>query len=335
MVQGSKSATDIVNAIHGFNEFPVIQSNQIPFIPKPDVLIIARGGGSLEDLWSFNEEVVARAASTSTIPIISAIGHETDWTILDLVADLRAPTPTGAAEMVVPVRAELHEKVTSLNSRIKGSIDRYLMRQRAESRSFTHTLPNCRDVFGAFQQKIDMISPRLHQGLMIRYKNAEKLAAVWGRTSPTAIAHRIKTAKQQCHTLLVRLSQAISNLIRRHREAQLAKIMIALSKYSPIETVRDSFKHLDVVEDRLNTTWHEWIRRKRTYLESRAELVESMSCLRVLKRGFVIVQSATNEVVVSCSSLKIGDKVSLNFQDGTTSAIVADAALTKNPLTSN
>ena len=101
-VQGETSAAEVANAIRGFNALP-----QGGKIPRPDLLIVARGGGSLEDLWSFNEEEVLRAAAASRIPLIAAVGHETDWTLLDLVADLRAPTPTGAAEKAVPVRAEL------------------------------------------------------------------------------------------------------------------------------------------------------------------------------------------------------------------------------------
>src|ERR671921_1856145 len=110
-VQGETSAEEVAGAIRGFNAI------EMGPIPRPDVLIVARGGGSLEDLWGFNEEIVARAAAESAIPLVSAIGHETDTTLIDHAADLRAPTPTGAAEMVVPVRAELVSTIHDLARR--------------------------------------------------------------------------------------------------------------------------------------------------------------------------------------------------------------------------
>ena len=110
-------------------------------VPRPDVIIVARGGGSLEDLWSFNEEIVVRAAAESAIPLISAVGHETDWTLLDHVADLRAPTPTGAAEMVVPVRAELVGAGRRPLAPRGEAIGRGLERRRADLRGRARCLP--------------------------------------------------------------------------------------------------------------------------------------------------------------------------------------------------
>src|SRR5690349_11488145 len=108
-VQGETSAAEVANAIKGFNALP-----EGGRLPRPDVIIVARGGGSLEDLWSFNEEIVVRAAAESMIPLISAVGHETDVTLIDFASDRRAPTPTAAAELAVPVRAELMSALSNL-----------------------------------------------------------------------------------------------------------------------------------------------------------------------------------------------------------------------------
>ena len=138
-VQGETSAAEVVAAIDGFNALPLDGTT-----PRPDVLIVARGGGSLEDLMSFNDEAVVRAVARSAIPLIAAVGHETDWTLIDHAADLRAPTPTAAAEFAAPVRVELLAAMADLDARRRGAILRFSQRLRSDLRALARALPAAR-----------------------------------------------------------------------------------------------------------------------------------------------------------------------------------------------
>src|ERR1700728_700110 len=152
-VQGEGSAAEVAAAIEGFNAFP--EHAAFPLPRRPDLIIVARGGGSLEDLWSFNEEVVVRAAAASFIPLISAVGHETDITLIDFAADRRAPTPTAAAEMAVPVRADLMVAVDSLARRALAAWRRNQEARRTELRSAARALPDADAVLAAARQRLD------------------------------------------------------------------------------------------------------------------------------------------------------------------------------------
>ena len=151
VVQGEKCAQEVTDAIIGFNEL----------IDKPDVIIVARGGGSLEDLWGFNEEIVVRASFLSKIPIISAIGHETDTTLIDFVADVRAPTPSAAAEMVVPVRQELLLALSSLDNRLQRSLILLLQNKKQRISDLSRGLPKGEDLFYSQSQKLDFLTEKL------------------------------------------------------------------------------------------------------------------------------------------------------------------------------
>src|SRR5262252_3562014 len=162
-VQGEGSAAEIAAAIAGFNALPERESAFLP--PRPDLIIVARGGGSLEDLWSFNEEIVVRAAAASLIPLISAVGHETDVTLIDFAADRRAPTPTAAAEMAVPVRTELLLDIESLARRALVCWRRNHDARWVELRSASRALPKAEDVLALPQQRLDHAAAGLDRAL--------------------------------------------------------------------------------------------------------------------------------------------------------------------------
>jgi exodeoxyribonuclease VII large subunit len=160
-VQGERAASEIAAAIRGFNVLPAGGP-----VPRPDVLIVARGGGSIEDLMAFNEEIVVRAAAESAIPLISAVGHETDTTLIDFASDARAPTPTAAAEMAVPVRTELLAQVLDLERRGLRSFARSLSDKRKTLEATARSLTRPDQLFAQPRQRLDLTSERLRHGLV-------------------------------------------------------------------------------------------------------------------------------------------------------------------------
>jgi exodeoxyribonuclease VII large subunit len=192
-VQGQGSAEQIANAIDKFNQF-TDQTN----IKKPDLLIVARGGGSLEDLWSFNEEIVVRAVFNSSIPVISAVGHETDTTLIDFVSDLRAPTPTGAAEKSVPVRDELIARIGELNLRLKTSFSNKFNNNKDQLNNLIRLLGKPDQIFDIKNQKLDFIYKdieNLFKNIFVEQKN--KITQYAQRLIPPKVLISNLDSKQQ------------------------------------------------------------------------------------------------------------------------------------------
>ena len=192
-VQGEGSAIEVAAAIRGFNAFEVNGK-----IPRPDVLIVARGGGSLEDLWSFNEEIVVRAAAESLIPLISAVGHETDWTLIDLVADARAPTPTKAAEWAVPKYSELIDTLDKLQLRKRTAVRRLLDGVRTHLKAASRGLPTLDDIVALPRQHFDAVDRRLSRALLANARaHATKLARISGRLTTAPLAQKSGPARRK------------------------------------------------------------------------------------------------------------------------------------------
>jgi len=227
LVQGPEAAAQISNAIRGFNR---LQGDL-----RPDVLIVARGGGSIEDLWAFNEESVVRAAAESDIPLISAVGHETDTTLIDFAADLRAPTPTGAAEKAVPVRAELVERVTTLEGRLKNGLVRGLERRRTELRAAAARLPRPETLLQVPQQRFDRAAERLTAGLVANARMAQsKLDRIAARLRPQALAADIARRRDLLSRAAARLKPAMARTLDTHRKhlGAAARMLESLSHKS-------------------------------------------------------------------------------------------------------
>ncbi len=186
-VQGESSAAEVAAAIDGFNALP----EKGP-LPRPDLIIVARGGGSLEDLWSFNEEIVVRAAAANMIPLISAVGHETDVTLIDFAADKRAPTPTAAAELAVPVRSELMGQIAALAARQIQSWQRGMDMRRTELLAATRALPAADELLAEPRQRLDALAKRLPRAL---HANAQlhrtHLARASARLTPRLLKLRL------------------------------------------------------------------------------------------------------------------------------------------------
>lgn len=226
-VQGDGAAEQVARAIRGFNGIAPGGA-----LPRPDLLIVARGGGSLEDLWAFNEEVVVRAAAESAIPLISAVGHETDTTLIDFAADKRAPTPTAAAEMAVPVRADLLERVEDLGARARVATRRLLAEGETRLTGLARGLRHPRSLIEAAEQRLDDLGERLPRALqgLINERHA-RLGAVAGGLRPHVLTSEIRQKGDRLDQLAQRLAPAMVRILERG-EARLqtpAKLLESLS----------------------------------------------------------------------------------------------------------
>jgi exodeoxyribonuclease VII large subunit len=192
-VQGEGAAAEVAAAVQGFNALPADGA-----IRRPDLLIVARGGGSIEDLWSFNEEIVVRAVANSDIPVISAVGHETDTSLCDFAADLRAPTPTAAAEIAVPVLADVRHTIATLAHRTERCVRRYHERASERLAGLVRVLPRRDALLGPQRQKMDDLAGRLDRALERRVTLARgQLDKGSAALRPAMLDQRLRTASEQ------------------------------------------------------------------------------------------------------------------------------------------
>src|SRR5947209_701072 len=214
-VQGEGAAAQIAAAIEGFNRLALGGS-----APRPDLIIVARGGRSLEDLMPFTEEIVVRAAAASVIPLISAVGHETDTTLIDHASDRRAPTPTAAAEMAVPVRLDLIGELNTKTGRLTGGLSRLFTSHRQNLAGLARGLPDPQDLLGAAAQRLDDRTEPLRLSIAARFAGTrQRLELAAARLRPAALAADIRRARVRLHDVEPRLAAAVTRAFAAKHDA--------------------------------------------------------------------------------------------------------------------
>lgn len=320
-VQGDGAGDEVAAAIQGFNALEADGSN-----PRPDVLIVARGGGSLEDLWCFNDEVVVRAAAASAIPLISAVGHETDWTLIDYAADQRAPTPTGAAEMAVPVKADLEAQVASLAARLKGAATRQMDNRRHALRSLARALPSLDQLLALPRRRFDEAASGLGRGLTMNTANKrrsfERIAA---HLRPDVLTTRIVDRRQRVLDAINRAERIVERQLHRG-EARVTAADASL-RVLPSRLIGQIHRASDGVNGlsrRADAAMAAELRRLKGALTAQDRVLQSLSYRNVLKRGFALVRDAAGEPVKQAAAVEPGMALSLEFADGRVSAVARD-----------
>ncbi|MDT3381262.1 exodeoxyribonuclease VII large subunit [Labrys neptuniae] len=310
-VQGETSAAEIANAIAGFDALPAGGP-----IPRPDVLIVARGGGSLEDLWSFNEEVVVRAAAACSIPLISAVGHETDWTLIDHVADRRAPTPTGAAEMAVPVRADLFANLHDLGARLTGHALRMIERRRQDLRNLGRALPSGEALLATPRQKLDLAAGRLVHALTLNTRrHHQRYDALTRRLLTQSPANRLDRSRDRFHAIAERLEASARIALARKREAFAGRA----GQLTPLLLSRRSEagrERLSSLAGRLLQAAAARTSAQRERLDRFAVLLEAYSYQGVLQRGFALVRDEQGSPIRNVAAAQAAASLDLQFADG-------------------
>jgi exodeoxyribonuclease VII large subunit len=316
VVQGELAAEQVAAAIAGFNALP-----EAGPVPRPDLLIVARGGGSLEDLWAFNEEVVVRAAAASVIPLISAVGHETDTTLIDHAADRRAPTPTAAAELAVPVRAELAHRLAQLDHRMFHGTQRELGQLAQRLIGLGRGLPDPADLLGRAAQRVDDLAERLPHAVRRRVERCiDHVRGLSARLrSP---AQLLQETALRLASQLDRLAYQLRGFLRDHTR-QLDRLAGRLT----VDQLRARLpRHERTLADlaaRQSGAVARRLREAAQRLAASSGLLASLSYEGVLARGFALVRGEDGHLIPSAARARSETALEIQFHDGRILTLVA------------
>ncbi|MGH1420958.1 MAG: exodeoxyribonuclease VII large subunit [Hyphomonas sp.] len=302
LVQGDNAAAQITAGIEGFNA--------LTGADRPDVVIVARGGGSIEDLWPFNEENVVRAAFNSSIPLISAVGHETDTTLIDYVSDARAPTPTGAAEIAVPVRSDLIMTIDEHGARMR----RALSRRTAQAGDLLKAarLPRAETLLQPRRQRLDYAVdslPRVTRALIER--KATQLHKIHIPSPRDALSKR----SEQLGAFTAQLDAGLRSAVSRKDKA-LTQVAARLRPEALARDIGRGKERLRETSVRARPALNRILSAKTDGLSSQAKLLETLSYQATLKRGYSIVRDSDGRLIRSASSAAKLSAVEISFADG-------------------
>ena len=317
-VQGEAAAEQIARAIEGFNRIEPGGP-----IPRPDLIIVARGGGSLEDLMAFNEEIVVRAAAASKIPLISAVGHETDTTLIDFASDKRAPTPTAAAEMAVPVRLDLLTEVRSLGGRLDAASIRLVAERRLRLEGLARGLPDPVRLIEAAEQRLDDRAERLKLsiGAILR----DRAARI--QTAGAQLKHpRQQIAEHERHLAgtALRLRPALDRTLERAAE----RVVLAGDRFRAVPmlpAIDRRGQDLTGLGSRLDAAARRDTDARGERLIRLAQVLESLSPYKVLERGYAVVEDRAGQPL-GAGAIAPGMALTLRFHDATVAARAEGAA---------
>jgi exodeoxyribonuclease VII large subunit len=316
-VQGEGSAEQVAAAIRGFNALP-----EGGKIPRPDLLIVARGGGSLEDLWSFNEEIVVRAAADSMIPLISAVGHETDITLIDFAADKRAPTPTAAAEMAVPVRSELFVEVTALARRTMICWQRSQEGRRNELRAAARALPGAAELLAIPRQRLDSAAGALPRGLKANtHAHHRRFSQLSAGLTLKVLHGQVAHARQRLTVSGERIKLSTRALLRSRRDRFAGlEVRFKTSKLSNAQAQRNLIardrERTQRLAERARRALVTAMQRLEARVASSGQLLSALSYRGVLARGFALVRDEHGHALRAAASVGPNAHLTIEFADG-------------------